>query len=182
MGPSSSVLRTAALGCAMLFSAACGTARHSVALDPRYSAAPGTALTVGSVENRTGQAFDVDVEALLAAALRKALAEKDLLWRGGSAPELRISAEIVQYEKGNAFKRWLMPGWGSTVLVVRGTLLGDGARPVGRVDAKRTVDAGGAYTVNAWMTIFERLAEDVVLDLARQLRPKAPRPPEVASD
>ena len=70
--------------------------------------------------------------------------KKNLEWTGGEVPKMILTADIVQYEKGDAFKRWLVPGWGATVLVVRGALYESDNRKVGSVDAKRTVDAGGA--------------------------------------
>ena len=92
---------------------------------------PGTKVVVGSVKNQTGQSFDIDVEKMLADALNGALEKRNLKWAGGNFPMLELSAEIVEYTKGDAFKRWLMPGWGSTVLVVRGALTDAENRKIG---------------------------------------------------
>jgi hypothetical protein len=160
----------AALLTGLLLVSGCGTVEHKVALDNRYSVLPGTKVELGPVKNETGQTFDIDVEKMLADAFSEALKEKDLQWTGGSAPRLVLTADIVEYAKGDAFKRWLVPGWGSTVLVVRGALYDSDNRKVGSVDAKRTVDAGGGYTIGAWERIFRNVADDVVSKLAEQVK------------
>lgn len=38
------------------------------------------------------------------------------------------------------------------------------------MDAKRTVDAGGAYTIGAWETIFKNVADDVIVKLGELVR------------
>ncbi len=62
-----------------------------------------------------------------------------------------------------------MPGWGSTVLSIQCDLL-DTDRKVGTLDAKRTVDAGGGYTIGAWKNVFRQLALDVVQDMKDKIR------------
>lgn len=155
---------------ALLLMPGCGTVEHKVALDQRYSVLPGTKVELGPVKNQTGQSFDIDVEKMLADAFIQALKERNLQWTEGTAPKLVLTADIVEYSKGDAFKRWLMPGWGSTVLVVRGALYDADNRKVGSVDAKRTVDAGGGYTIGAWETIFRNVADDVISKLAEQVK------------
>lgn len=155
---------------ALLLVTACGTVEHKIELDQQYSVKPGTKVELGAVKNQTGQSFDIDVEKMLADAFSQALKEKNLEWTGGDVPKLVLTAEIVQYDKGDAFKRWLMPGYGSTVLVVRGAIYESDNRKVGSVDAKRTVDAGGAYTIGAWETIFKNVADDVIVKLGEQVR------------
>jgi len=153
---------------AMLFVAGCGTVEHRVSLNQEYRVDPGTKVVVGSVTNKTGQSFDINVEKMLADALEQALKEQNLNWTSGPAPKLTLTTDIVEYAKGDAFKRWLVPGWGSTVLVVRATVTDPNNRNVGVVEAKRTVDAGGAYTIGAWETVFKDVAHDVVTDLAEK--------------
>ena len=155
---------------ALLLVAACGTVEHKVELDQSYAVRPGTKVSLGAVKNQTGQNFDIDVEKMMAGAFAQALKDKDLEWPGGEVPKLMLAVDIVQYEKGDAFKRWLMPGYGATVLVVRGALFTSDERKVGSVDAKRTVDAGGAYTIGAWETIFRSVADDVIVKLGEQVR------------
>lgn len=71
--------------------------------------------------------------------------------------------------KGDAFQRWLVPGVGSTVLEVHAELR-EADRPVGAAGARRTVDAGGGYTIGVWESIFGQIAGDLTEDVAAQLR------------
>jgi hypothetical protein len=148
----------------------CGTVEHKVVIDEQYAVLPETRVALGPVENQTGQAFDIEIESMLADALAQSLREKNLEWQANPTPKLVLTTNIVQYEKGDAFKRWLMPGWGSTVLVVRGDLADAEGHVVGSVDAKRTVDAGGGYTIGAWKTVFRDMANDIVEQLEEKLR------------
>lgn len=162
--------RSIAVLVGFLIVSACGTVQHKAMLEQGYTAPMGTKFTVSSVKNQTGQSFDIDVEKLLADALEQALKDKSLLGNAESKAKLMLEAEIVEYAKGDAFKRWLMPGWGSTVLVVKATLLNGEKKNVGNVEAKRTVDAGGGYTIGAWESIFRNVAEDIVADLGEKVK------------
>jgi hypothetical protein len=155
---------------ALVLVTGCGTVEHKVELDQRYSVLPDTKIELGPVRNQTGHTFDLDVEKMLADALSQSLQENNLDWQANPGPKLVLTVDIVQYEKGDAFKRWLMPGWGSTILEVRGDLNDADGSSVGSVDAKRTMDAGGAYTIGAWRTIFRSIAHDIVSQLGEQLK------------
>ena len=165
-----SVGALAAILLALLLVAGCGTVEHRVALEQQYVVQPGTKVEVGAVKNQTGKTFEIDVQKMLADALGNALKERDLLWKADAAPKLVLAADIVEYEPGDAFKRWLLPGWGATVLVVRGTLVDAEKRAVGSVEAKRTVEAGGGYTIGAWETVFRDIANDIVTRLREKLK------------
>jgi hypothetical protein len=152
------------------FFTGCGTVQHNLNFQNNYAPPANTKIEVGSVTNQTGQTFnDVNVEQLLSDALAEALRKEDLLWAGGGSRKLVLTSKIAEYEPGNAFKRWLLPGWGSTVLTVQGDLK-EGDRLVGSVEARRTVSIGGGYTIGAWRTIFASVANDMVSDLRSQIQ------------
>lgn len=119
--------------------------------------------------NSTGEIFDIEAEKMLGNALVNALIKEELLWTGGEGNKLVLTGKIIEYEKGNAFKRWLLPGWGSTILSVQCDLK-ESERLVGSAEARRSVSIGGAYTIGAWRTIFSSIAKDVVKDLRKQIR------------
>ena len=110
--------RVAALALMLLLIAGCGTVEHKVSLEQGYRVEAGTKVELGPVKNATGQSFDIDIEKMLADALVETLKDRDLYWTAAPAPKLILTADIVQYAKGDAFKRWLAPGWGATALVV----------------------------------------------------------------
>jgi hypothetical protein len=154
----------------------CGAVSHEAKLLDTYVPQPRTLIEVAEVANSTGQEPKVDgevvnIEQMLSDALAEKLRRDEFLWTGGPGRELVLKSKIVEYEPGDAFKRWLLPGWGSTVLAVECELR-DGDQLVGTLRARRTVSIGGAYTIGAWRTIFASLADDVVTEL----RGKIPKP------
>ena len=81
-------------------------------------------VQIGETRIAPGQSFGVDVEALLRSGLEQAGEKRGIRWSGDPTQDRYIlETEIVEYEAGNAFKRWLVPGYGSTLLRVRGQLI-----------------------------------------------------------
>ncbi len=148
--------------------AACGSVHHEIRLNDNYAPPAGTNIEVGTVENATGQVFDIKIDDMFREALTERLTAERLLSGGTEGRTLVLSTKIVEYEKGDAFKRWLLPGWGATVLSVQSDIR-DGDRLVGAIEARRTVSAGGGYTVGAWKTIFNSVADDIVADLRAKI-------------
>lgn len=124
------------------------------------------------VEVRAPAAVAVgDAAAMLDAALRRELASRDVLWSSQpGARRFTLDVEITQYEAGNAFKRWLLPGFGATVLSVRGVLKKSDGSAAGAFEHSRGVYAGGLYTVGAWHGIFDQVAADIARDLDNRIR------------
>ena len=152
----------------------CGAASHESALLNNYVPARGMRVELGKVSNATGQAPTVDgevldIERLLAEKLTEKLSDDNLLWAGGSDRRLVLSSRITEYEPGDAFKRWLLPGWGSTVVAVEGELRDDTDAVVATVRARRTVSFGGAYTIGAWRSVFGSVADDIVSELRTKI-------------
>jgi hypothetical protein len=86
--------------------------------------------------------------------------------QGTGQPDYLLALQIIEYRPGNAFKRWLLPGWGSTVLRVHGDLRDarNGA-VVASVDHRHSVFIGGVFTIGAWERIFTLVADDIAHDL-----------------
>ena len=149
--------------CIALLSA-CGSVRHEINLNDDYTPKAGTKIEIGKTENTTGQEFDIDVEQLFTDALAEELRASNMLWSGEATAKIKLQSKITEYEEGNAFKRWLMPGWGATIVSIQCDLR-EGSKIIGTVDARRTVSMGGGYTIDAWRTIFADIAKDVVSEL-----------------
>jgi hypothetical protein len=149
----------------VMFLFACGTVEHSVRVEDQQAFGADTRVMVGVVANRTGESFDIDVEAMLRDAMVNELTKEDLLGQEGTPGVVTMNVNIIEYRKGDAFKRWLWPGYGSTVLVVEATLLDAEGNVDATAQANRSVDAGGGYTTGAWKEIFEDVAADLVSDL-----------------
>ena len=148
---------------------ACGTVEHSVSVQDEEAFRPDARVAVGEVSNRTGEDFDVDVERMLREAMLEKLEEQDLAAGPASQTVMTMNLSIIEYRKGDAFKRWLWPGYGSTVLVVEATLLDAEGNVDATAQANRSVDAGGAYTAGAWRSIFDDVAADLVTELKMKI-------------
>ena len=153
-----------ALAVLMLMSvmSACSTTSTIEVVDESAFAESFTIDTV-VVNNATGEEFDIDIEAMLGDAVREELSDKNLSGVGGLDYTLKVS--IIQYEKGNAFARWVMPGLGKTVLSVEATLVDANERVLAESQATRSVGAGGGYTIGAWKAVFSDVADSLVADL-----------------
>jgi hypothetical protein len=149
----------------ILFLVACGTVEHSVRVEDQQAFGVDTKILVGEVANKTGESFDIDVEAMLRDAMVNELAKENLLGQQGTPDLVSMDVNIIEYRKGDAFKRWLWPGYGSTVLVIEATLLDAEGNVDATAQANRSVDAGGGYTTGAWKEVFEDVAADLVSDL-----------------
>lgn len=159
------------LGILVMTIVGCGAVHHTAKFESDFLPKPDTRVEVGTVVNETGQTFDIDISKMFMDAIAEVLAKDDLLWTENLGSEhLIITTKIVEYEKGDAFKRWLLPGWGSTVLSVHCELKeSTGGRMIGSVDARRTVSVGGGYTIGAWRTIMASVAKDVVKELRSKI-------------
>ena len=148
--------------------AGCGAVHHKVTFQDNYLLQAQTKIEVSQATNETNEPFDVNVEQMLTDALAEELRKEAMLWIGGTDSKLVLNAKIIEYSKGSWFKRWLLPGWGSTVLGIQCDLK-DGDKVVGSAEARRTISFGGLVTIDAWRTIFGKVAKDVVQDLRVQI-------------
>lgn len=149
----------------VLFLVACGTVEHSVQVADEQAFSPDTKILVRDVSNKTGETFDINIEQMLREAMDKELSKENLLGNADDAGVVSMDVSIIEYRKGDAFKRWLWPGYGSTVLVVEATLLDADGNVDATAKANRSVDAGGGYTIGAWKEIFGNVSADLVSDI-----------------
>lgn len=115
------------------------------------------------VKNDTGETFDIDIETMLTDALKKELEIQGLTGNDGLPYALSVS--IVQYSKGSAFGRWLMPGVGKTILSVEANITDSEGVILAESQATRSIGAGGGFTIGAWQKVFTDVAESLIQDL-----------------
>jgi len=151
-----------------IITSACGTVQHSLKLEEGHLIKQEAKIEVADVLNESGRSFEVLVEPMFQGALKQELSANGLLWTSDLNSKLILACKILDYEEGNAFKRWMLPGWGSTQLKTRCELK-DENRVVGNIDANRSVAFGGGFTVGAWASIFNDMAEDIVKDIQEKL-------------
>jgi hypothetical protein len=127
----------------------------------------GATVQIRNITMKVSKKYDVDVEKMLRDALGKALADQGLQWSGDpNAVRFIFNAEILDYEIGSAFGRWLVPGATPTILAIRGELRDPKDEMLaGTLEHKRGVYVGGLYTIGAWRTIFQSVSDDVAKEL-----------------
>ena len=135
---------------------------------------PGAKIELGAVTVPPDSDYKIDVAGMMNAALANSLAEHNIEWQGDPAAD-RFLLDIVvdDYEPGNAFKRWLLPGFGSTIVHVSGKLTDMSTGQIaGELDHERAIHAGGAYTIGAWKTVFKGIADDITTQLQNRIENK----------
>lgn len=147
----------------------CGTVSTKSDFEPDLAAVADITFEVLSVTNETSESFDFEAESELKEQLNEELKKSGYL-RTNEESRIGLNVRIVDYQKGNAFKRWLMPGFGSTLLRVEADLIQDG-EVIGTVNALRTVSFGGGYTIGAWRTVFSKISKDIVKELSNKITP-----------
>lgn len=170
-------MRTLLIVISSILLAACGTAQHAVKVEDQQAFGSDTKIIVGEVANKTGESFDIDVEGMLREAMNDELTKQKLLGAQDGPGVVTMNINIIEYRKGDAFKRWLWPGYGSTVLVVEAMLLDNEGNVDATAQANRSVDFGGGYTAGAWKKIFANVAEDLVSDLEKSITGSANNAP-----
>ena len=127
---------------------------------------PDAKVRLGTLTSPAEVSPDIDAKSLLREALASALSDAGLAASAAADDAYVLDLEIVEYEPGNAFKRWLLPFYGGTILRVHGELIDPQRNAVAaRIDHQRSVLAGGAYSIGAWRSIFDSVARDIVRDL-----------------
>ena len=156
--------RTALLFILLLSLALAGCATHGSMTLNSEAVSLDAGATFQNETVRDASGFDwgsekdrIDIVAALKASLDWALAQENL---AGSGYVLRT--EIVRYEPGNAFKRWLMPGFGATRLEVVSKVFSREGTLVATVPVERYVGFGGGFTIGAWKDVFQDVAKEVV--------------------
>lgn len=152
----------------------CGSATHTAKFEPGFVPSGTSLVSIGEITNVSPPYPDDEKVELkpsleLLTQLKQKLQENGMLASSGSAGAVYVlTPEIREYRPGSAFKRWLMPGYGSTILWVE-SVLREGDKKVGKFSTRHTVDAGGMYTAGAYQSIFGAVAEAIITDLKKKL-------------
>jgi len=135
---------------------------------------PGATIELGAVTVPPDSEYEIDVAGMMNTALKESLAEHNIAWQGDPAADRFVLDVVIDdYEPGNAFKRWLLPGFGSTIVRVSGKLTDLSTGHVaGELDHERAIHAGGAFTIGAWQTVFKGIADDITTQLQNRIENK----------
>ena len=86
-----------------------------------------------------------------------------------------LLCEVTSFLPGNAVKRWVLPGWGTTVGQVAAMLQDtENGEILIILEGNATVGSGGLYSISAWSYIVPAAVKDIV----RQLQSWAGKAPD----
>lgn len=154
---------------------ACATTKPQISLTPGASLSSYRILAVARPtvpEHQDG--YSLDVAATFQEDLKAALESKgyQVFDVAGAPPgALVVQCTFVSYEEGNAFKRWLLPGWGSTEATVSTKLVDKKTgEHLGDLLSKQQVAAGGLLSVGAYRQILKSVAAEVATAIDTKIR------------
>ena len=150
--------------------AGCGATQFTSGVPATFVFRPGDKIELLPIENATGGTLSFPADQIFNQEMAKLLRERDLF----SNPPHELASftlrpKLIEFEEGNAFKRWLLPGYGSTVCTIHADLLDrkTGA-VVGDLRARQSVSFGGAYSIGANEYICKRAAEDLIREIDKK--------------
>lgn len=152
---------------------ACASSGGQGAVTPSAQITEDKRFAVGDVTVRatSSKPAGIDVKALMTQSLNEALTDAGSKWSGAPTQDhANINVVVTNYQPGNAFGRWLMPGLGATVLAVEGSVTDSDGSTLATIRDERGVYAGGAYSIGAWSYIFDIVAKDIVTGLDRRTK------------
>ena len=151
------------------FSSACSKSASFDLKDPNAVIAPNSDFMVGEVVDKSGYVpKEDDPQVDLVNSLKNAL-EKTVESQGIEGDDYRIETEILVYEPGNAFKRWLMPGWGSTKFVTKSLIYDKNNTLIATVPVERSIGFGGAFTIGAWKDVIDEVAKEIIFAIKKAM-------------
>ncbi len=154
----------------ILFIVGCGATRFDTKLPDSFSLKQGQTIEFLPIENVTGKTLDPPADQIFNEYMGNLLKERKLLNLSAQPAVVVLKSKLTEYEAGNAFGRWLLPGLGTTVCSVDAELLDKqtGAL-IGRMQSRQTVSFGGAYSIGADNYICKRVADDLIREIDKKV-------------
>ncbi len=163
-------LKNSCLFLCVLALTGCGAVSFDSQLPDSFVLQEGQTIEFLPVENVTGKTLEPPADKIFDQYMANLLKEKRLLNTTAQPAHLILKTKLIEYEPGNAFGRWLLPGVGTTVCTVHAELLDKktGAL-IGRMESRQTVSVGGAYSIGAHTYICKRVAYALMGEIDQKL-------------
>lgn len=152
---------------AFLILCGCSTSSNFKRVNPDVALPSQSTFFIGEITDNSNYVTDKpdeDAVFLMRNALLDELSKAKLVGDG-----YKINVVIHEYRPGNAFQRWLVPGWGQTRLNVKAEIFDKEGREIAVIPAERSVAAGGGFTIGAWKSCFRDVAKEIVKQLQREM-------------
>lgn len=156
----------------LLLGTACSKTSSFDVKNPEIAFKANDGFIVGTVEDKSGyqpekDGLEIDLAKDFQEALKKAVAKQ-----GIEGSDYTIETKIINYEPGNAFARWLMPGAGATKLATISSVLDKEGNIAATIPVERSIAFGGGYTIGAWKSVLTEVADEIALVIKKQLAGK----------
>jgi hypothetical protein len=153
-----------------LFLVGCGATSFDSKLPDTYKLKASQTIEFPPIENVTGKALDPPADQIFNEYMGNLLKERQLLNLSSQPAAVVLKTKLVEYEPGNAFGRWLLPGLGTTICTVDAEVLDKqtGAL-IGRLNSRQTVSFGGAYSIGADNYICKRVADELIAEIDKKV-------------
>ncbi len=163
-------LKNSCLFLCVLALTGCGAVSLDSQLPDSFVLKEGQTIEFLPVENVTGKTLEPPVDKIFDQHMANLLKDKKLLNTTAQPAHFILKSKLIEYEPGNAFGRWLLPGIGTTVCTVHAELLDKktGAL-IGRMESRQTVSVGGAYSIGAHTYICKRVADALMGEIDKKL-------------
>lgn len=154
---------------ALILLSGCGATSFDSKLPETYALQAGQTIELPPIENVTGKSLDPPADQIFNEYMGNLLKERKLLNMVAQPAAVVLKTKLIEYEPGNAFGRWLLPGLGTTVCTVDAELLEKqtGAL-IGRMQSRQTVSIGGAYSIGADTYICKRVADELMAEIDKK--------------
>lgn len=147
----------------------CSTKSSLEGLSPTMKVSQAAKFESGEVIDKSGFVFEEKDDKIVLADAMKSSLSAALASEGVAGSDYVIKTTILQYSPGNAFARWILPGAGATKLVTESEIFTPEGVLVAKIPVNRSIAAGGGYTIGAWKTVFDDVAQEIVKVLKEQL-------------
>jgi len=163
-------LKNSCLFLCVLALTGCGAVSLDSQLPDSFVLQEGQTIEFLPVENVTGKTLEPPADKIFDLHMANLLMDKKLLNTTAQPAHFILKSKLIEYEPGNAFGRWLLPGVGTTVCTVHAELLDKktGAL-IGRMESRQTVSVGGAYSIGAHTYICKRVADALMGEIDQKL-------------
>jgi len=143
----------------------CGISK-SFQFAPGVTRIPDQPIGIGAIDNAAGSEIPFDYEPYFRNALKSALLKNHITYDEIEDAKLVLDVKILEYQAGDAFKRWLWPGYGKTICFVRAKINDRASnQQLAVVNVRRSIAYGGLYTVGAYKYVFDNVADAVADEL-----------------
>lgn len=148
----------------------CAASNFNSTLPQTFAIRQGQTIEFVPIENVTGNILDPPADQIFNEYMVGLLKERNLLNVAPAPAAQVLKSKLIEYEPGNAFKRWLLPGYGSSVCAVHAELFDKATTAlIGRIESRQTVSVGGGYSIGADTYICKRAADELVGEIEKRV-------------